>query len=98
MAARAARIEDPTVKVEGRARAVRTSNMPYMAATLDVSQLSGWLNALASCRVKREKLRERGDMQARRRESRGAAAALTACMEDSTVETAGRGHARAERT
>ena len=87
----AARIEDPTVKVEGRARAVRTSNMPYMAATLDVSQLSGWLNALASCRVKREKLRERGDMQARRRESRGAAAALTACREDPIAEACWQG-------
>ena len=31
----------------------RTRNMPLMVVTLDVSKLSGWLNALASCRVKR---------------------------------------------
>ena len=29
----------PTVKAEGRARAERTSNMPVMSVTLDVSQL-----------------------------------------------------------
>jgi len=35
------------------ARAERTWNMPAMVVTLDVSKLSGWLNALASCRVDR---------------------------------------------
>ena len=51
---RHARREGPAVKA-GRARACaeRTANMPYMAVTLDVSKLSGWLNALASCRVER---------------------------------------------
>ena len=39
--------------VGARARAERTSNMPYMFVTLDVSKLSGWLNADASCRVER---------------------------------------------
>ena len=34
----------------GRARA-RTSNMPSMFVTLEVSRLSGWLNDHASCRV-----------------------------------------------
>ena len=33
--------------------AERTSNMPYMSVTLDVSKLSGWLNADAPCRVER---------------------------------------------
>ena len=37
----------------GRARACaeRTENMAYMVVTLDVSKLSGWLNADANCRV-----------------------------------------------
>ena len=33
-----------------RARAERTLNMLFMVVTLDVSKLSGWLNALAYCR------------------------------------------------
>ena len=41
-----------------RARAERTLNMDCMSATLDVSRLSGWLNALASCRVEREAKKE----------------------------------------
>ena len=36
-----------------RGRAERTSNIKYMLVTLVVSKLSGWLNALASCRVER---------------------------------------------
>ena len=36
------------------ARAERTSSMYPMFATLDVSKLSGWLNAFALCRVERE--------------------------------------------
>ena len=40
-----------TVEAEGRARAERTLNMNCMFVTLDVSRLSGWLNADASCRV-----------------------------------------------
>ena len=51
-AVKAARWEGPTVEVEGRARAERTSNISSMFATLDVSRLSGWLNADAPCRVK----------------------------------------------
>ena len=39
--------------VGARARAERTLNMPYMVVTLDVSKLSGWLNADARCRVER---------------------------------------------
>ena len=37
----------------GRARAERTPNMADMVVTLDVSKLSGWLNADADCRVER---------------------------------------------
>ena len=36
-----------------RARAERTRNISAMFVTLDVSKLSGWLNADACCRVKR---------------------------------------------
>ena len=41
------------MEAEGRARAERTENMYPMSVTLDVSRLSGWLNADASCRVER---------------------------------------------
>ena len=37
----------------GRARAERTVNMYFMLVTPEVSKLSGWLNADASCRVER---------------------------------------------
>ena len=37
----------------GRARAERTWNMYFTVVTLDVSKLSGWLNAVAACRVER---------------------------------------------
>ena len=36
-----------------RAQAERTENMLPMSATLDVSKVSGWLNADATCRVER---------------------------------------------
>jgi hypothetical protein len=39
------------------ARAERTQNMESMVVTLDVSQLSGWLNADAYCRVERESMK-----------------------------------------
>ena len=46
--------EGPTQGFGGaRARAERTENMRYMSVTLDVSKLSGWLNANAFCRVER---------------------------------------------
>ena len=38
---------------EGGARAERTENMDRMSVTLDVSRLSGWLNARAICGVAR---------------------------------------------
>ena len=41
----------PTVEAEGMARAERTENMELIAVTLDVSRLSGWLNADALCRA-----------------------------------------------
>ena len=42
----------PTVEAEARTRKERTENMYAMFVTLDVSRLSGWLNADALCRVK----------------------------------------------
>ena len=45
--------EGPTQGCGGRARAERTRNMRCMVVTLDVSKLSGWLNADAFCRVER---------------------------------------------
>ena len=39
---------------QGGACVERTVNMSNMVVTLDVSKLSGWLNADADCRVKRE--------------------------------------------
>ena len=55
---RHARREGPAVKAWGaRACAERTSNMRYMSVTLDVSKLSGWLNAAVFCRVERRGVR-----------------------------------------
>ena len=45
--------EGPTQGWGDRARAERTQNMLFMVVTLDVSKLSGWLNADADCRVER---------------------------------------------
>ena len=39
--------------VGARARAERTLNIKIMFVTLDVSKLSGWLNADAPCRVEK---------------------------------------------
>jgi hypothetical protein len=52
--AQAACRQAPTVEAAGRARAERTENMLTMDVTLEVSRLSGWLNADADCRVERE--------------------------------------------
>ena len=55
-------------------------NMPYMFVTLDVSRLSGWLNADAACRVTAELME--GDM--RGREGVRVEAVGAACTEDPT--------------
>ena len=41
--------EARTVEAEGTACAERTTNIPHMFVTLEVSRLSGWLNADVSC-------------------------------------------------
>ena len=43
----------PDSRLGARARAERTRNIWRMSVTLDVSKLSGWLNASARCRVER---------------------------------------------
>ena len=43
----------PDSRLGARARVERTSNIQRMVVTLDVSKLSGWLNAVAYCRVGR---------------------------------------------
>ena len=48
------RAREGSTGVSGRrARAKCTLNMWFMTVTLDVSKLSGWLNAFAVCRVER---------------------------------------------
>ena len=46
----------------------RTLNMLSMFMTLDVSKLSGWLNANAPCRVERRGYAMRDEVRAGRRE------------------------------
>ena len=43
-----------------RLRAERTLNIYFMSVTLEVSRLSGWLNADASCQVNRRALEAGG--------------------------------------
>ena len=81
-----------------RACAERTKNMPFMVVTLDVSKLSNWLSAVATCRVERRAYdaergvgREaggRGPAVARERHARG---------EGPAVKAGGAGHARSAR-
>ena len=52
--------------------------MSAMLVTLEVSKLSGWLNAVASCRVKRSAHAMRGEVRAGRLEGGGAAVAQLA--------------------
>jgi hypothetical protein len=51
-----------------RARAERTANMLPMFVTLEVSKLTGWLNAGACCRVKGRGICDAGEARAGRRE------------------------------
>eukprot|EP00964_Phaeocystis_antarctica_P069686 scaffold42367_cov61-Phaeocystis_antarctica.AAC.6 len=56
--------------VQGRTRlhnyggSMRTENIQLMSVTLDVSRVSGWLNALAPCRDSKGGHTIRGDMRA----------------------------------
>jgi len=79
------------------ARAERTLNIWYMVVTLDVSQLSGWLNSDVDCRVGRESIKRAANGRAGRRVGVGAAAAQAACRQRTQVRRLLAG-ARAERT
>jgi len=52
------------VQIGGRPRAERTMNMAPMFVTLDVSRLSGWLNADAYCREPNGGQTMRGEVRA----------------------------------
>ena len=65
-------------RLGARARAERTPNMYFMSVTLDVSRLSGWLNATALCRVERRAY-DAGRRAGRESEGRGAVAVQAAC-------------------
>ena len=77
------------------ARAERTANIISIVVTLDVSKLSGWLNAIAYCRVEREaweegreagrEAGERGGGRRRRKQGAGRGPDCGGCW---------RGHAR----
>ena len=49
----------------------RTQNMPCMVVTLEVSKLSGWLNADACCRESKGGHPVRDEVRAGRREAAG---------------------------
>ena len=67
----------PRLGIERLTRSGRTRNMLLMSVTLDVSILSGWLNADASCRVERRAYESKGghtswdEVRARIRDGRG---------------------------
>ena len=76
-----------------KARAERTWNMLIMSVTLDVSKLSGWLNATACCRVQGRVYEvQRG--AGREAEGVGAVAAQAACTGRTRLKAEGPGHAR----
>ena len=54
----------PDYRMGHRARAERTQNIAFMAVTLEVSKLSGWLNADVSCRVARRAYNAVGEVRA----------------------------------
>ena len=74
--------------------------MPSMVMTLDVSQLSGWLNTDAPCRVESEACGKRGGMcGAGRREGRGAGGGGASSVRREYPNCGDRaGRARPERT
>ena len=53
----------PNSRLGARARAEHTWNMRSMSVTLDVLKLSGWLNALAPCRVETRAYDARGEVR-----------------------------------
>ena len=93
---RHARGKGLTQGLGARARAGRTWNILCMSVTLEVSQLSGWLNAFAICRVQ-GRARDAGRGVRWEVGGRGAAAAVAACTEMARLKTWGPGHAHSAR-
>jgi len=84
---------------EPRARAERTLNMTPMSVTLEVSKLSGWLNADAYCRVSRGVHAMRGgEVRAGRREGPGWWRHTSGMHGDGPIQGLWGPRARAERT
>ena len=67
--------------------------MEFMFVTLDVSRVSGWLNADANCRVERRTYEKHGEARAGRWEGVGATAAQAVCRERPDYRWSA-GHAR----
>eukprot|EP00964_Phaeocystis_antarctica_P058275 scaffold34558_cov52-Phaeocystis_antarctica.AAC.2 len=84
----------PGSRLGARARAERTKNMYCMVVTLDVSNVSGWLNAKVSCRESKGGHPMRGEVWAGRREGYGAALAQAACTGRAGLKAGNREHAR----
>ena len=77
-----------------RARAECTRNMCHMLVTLDVSNLSGWVNTTACCRVEK---RAYGAGRGASQKAGGRGAAQVACKGEAPTQGWGP-RARAERT
>ena len=73
----------------GRARdgEEHTENMLFMVATLEVSKLSGWLNADANCRESNGGRTVRGEVRAGRREAAGDGGARSVQGRGSTADS-----------
>jgi len=72
--------------------------MRSMVVTLEVSRLSGWLNAVAYCQVERRACDAGGRGASREAGGREAVAALAACSGNkSRLKAWGAGHARSVR-
>eukprot|EP00964_Phaeocystis_antarctica_P036283 scaffold20724_cov60-Phaeocystis_antarctica.AAC.2 len=71
--------------------------MRSMVVTLAVSKLSGWLNALASCRESKEGHAMHGEVRARRREGVGPRRCKRCAWGGLRLKARGPGHARSAR-
>ena len=83
---------------EDRARAERTQNMPSMFVTLEVSKLSGWLNADAYCRGSKAGHAVGGEVCGSAGGRRRATAAASSVQERARLQRLGAGHGRSLRT
>ena len=75
----------------------RTQNMPYMVVTLEVSKLSGWLNADANCRESKGGHTVRGEVYGSGGNRRWASAVARSVQGRARLQIGGRAH-REERT